>query len=119
MGITGSIAAYKTPELIRQLIKLGANVKIIMTKDACNFVAPLTLSTVSKNPVFSSLISDENTWNNHVDLAGWADIFLIAPATANIIAKMACGICDNILLATFLSSSCKVFVLQQWIVICI
>ena len=109
LGITGSIAAYKTPELTRQLVKLGANVKIIVTKDACNFVTPLTLSTVSKNPVLSSLISDNNTWNNHVDLAGWADIFLIAPATANVIAKMACGICDSILLATFLSSSCKVF----------
>ena len=110
IGISGSIAAYKIPELVRLLIKKGAHVKIILTKDAANFVTPLTLSTVSKNDVVSDFVNKEySTWNNHVDLGLWADIFLIAPATSNTLAKMASGLCDNILLATYLSSKCVVF----------
>jgi len=109
IGISGSIAAYKVPELIRLLIKEGAEVKIVMTKDAHNFVTPLTLSTVSKNDVVVDFLDDSKIkWNNHVKLGLWADIFLIAPATANTIAKMANGLCDNILLATFLSCTSPV-----------
>ncbi len=110
IGISGSIAAYKTPDLVRLLIKEGADVKVVLTKDATNFVTPLTLSTVSKNDVISDFVDKESSkWNNHIDLGLWADIFLIAPATANTLAKMATGLCDNILLATYLSSKCVVF----------
>ena len=110
IGISGSIAAYKIPELVRLFIKKGAEVKVILTQDAANFVTPLTLSTVSKNNVIIDFINKhDQTWNNHVDLALWADIFLIAPATANTISKMVSGACDNILIATFLSSKCPVF----------
>ena len=110
IGVSGSIAAYKIPELVRLYVKAGANVKLILTKDAINFVSPLTLSTLSSNEVIIGFTDDfKKQWNNHVELALWADIFLIAPATANTISKMAHGLCDNILLATFLSSKCKVF----------
>jgi len=109
IGISGSIAAYKAPELIRLLIKKGAEVKVIVTKDACHFVTPLTLSTVSKNDVIIDFLDNSKVkWNNHVKLGLWADIFLIAPATANTISKMATGLCDNILLATFLSCTAPI-----------
>ncbi len=110
IGVSGSIAAYKIPELVRLYVKSGANVKIVLTQDAVNFVSPLTLSTLSSSEVILGFTDDlKKQWNNHVDLALWADIFLIAPATANTISKMAHGLCDNILLAIFLSSKCKVF----------
>lgn len=112
IGVTGSIAAYKAALLIRLLVKQGANVKVIMTSDAHDFITPLTLATLSKNPVLSSFTanSESGVWNNHVDLGIWADALLIAPATANTLAKMANGICDNLLLATYLSARCKVLV---------
>ena len=110
LGVTGSIAAYKTPELVRLFVKSGAEVKVILTKSATSFVTALSLSTVSCNDVLMEFVDrSTNKWHNHVDLALWADVFLIAPATANTIAKMATGLCDNILLATFLSSKCTVF----------
>ncbi len=112
IGITGGIAAYKTTFLVRLLIKAGANVKIILTDSASSFVSPLTLATLSKNPVLSSFVKEENDtidWNNHVELGLWADIMLIAPATANTLSKMANGTCDNLLLATYLSAKCRVF----------
>ncbi|MFT5310207.1 MAG: phosphopantothenoylcysteine decarboxylase/phosphopantothenate--cysteine ligase, partial [Bacteroidia bacterium] len=108
VGVTGGIAAYKTPLLVRLLIKAGAEVKVIVSNDALDFVTPLTLSTVSKNPVVSSFSDKNGTWNNHVELGLWADVFVVAPATANTIGKMANGICDNILLATYLSARCPV-----------
>ena len=109
LGVCASIAAYKSAILIRMLVKEGAEVKVIMTPGASDFITPLTLSTLSKNPVFSEY-SDRKSgqWNNHVELAAWADIILIAPTTANTIAKMANGICDNLLLATYLSAKSKV-----------
>lgn len=111
LGITGGIAAYKTANLVRLLKKSGANVQVVMTPDAKEFVTPLTLSTLSENPVHS-IFSDEETgeWNSHVELGLWADIFIIAPATANTIGKMANGLCDNLLMATYLSAKCTVFV---------
>lgn len=116
LGVTGGIAAYKAAFLVRLLVKIGANVKVVMTESAKDFVTPLTLSTLSKNDVFSSF-TDENDitsfrepkWNNHVALALWADLFLIAPATANTLAKMATGSCDNLLLACYLSAKCPVY----------
>ncbi|MBS9767038.1 MAG: bifunctional phosphopantothenoylcysteine decarboxylase/phosphopantothenate--cysteine ligase CoaBC [Flavobacteriaceae bacterium] len=112
LGVTAGIAAYKTAHLVRLFIKSGAEVKVVMTPSAKDFVTPLTLSTLSKNPVFSSFTneeSDNKQWNNHVELGLWADIMLIAPATANTLSKMANGICDNLLLATYLSAKCKVY----------
>lgn len=109
IGVTASIAAYKIASLVRLLVKEGAEVKIIMTEDAKSFITPLTLSTLSKNPVYSTFIkNDLGEWTNHVELGLWADLFLIAPASANTIAKMANGICDNLLLATYLSAKCPV-----------
>lgn len=111
LGVTGGIAAYKTAFLIRELKKSGANIKVIMTPDSKAFVTPLTLATLSENPIFSEFYnSATGEWSNHVELALWADIFLIAPATANTIAKIAHGICDNFLLATYLSARCQVFI---------
>ncbi len=116
LGITAGIAAYKAPLIVRLLIKCGANVRVIMTPASKDFVTSLTLSTLSKNEVFSSFTSVENiesnaepTWNNHVELGLWADIFLIAPATANTLSKMASGTCDTLLLATYLSAKCPVY----------
>lgn len=112
LGISAGIAAYKTASLVRLFIKAGANVKVIMTPSAKDFITPLTLSTLSKNPVYSSFTNEEDdnaVWNNHVDLGLWADIFLIAPATANTLSKMANGICDNLLLATYLSAKCPIY----------
>ena len=113
IGVSGGIAAYKIPLLIRQLVKLKSNVKVVMTPSSKEFVTPLTLSTVSKNDVFSEFTTAKNnnpTWNNHVELAEWADIFIIAPATSNTISSMSSARCDNLLLACYLSSSCPVFV---------
>jgi phosphopantothenoylcysteine decarboxylase/phosphopantothenate--cysteine ligase len=107
--ITGSIAAYKSVILLRMIVKAGAEVKIIMTKGAVDFVTPLTFSTLSKNKVLIDLF-DEETWANHVLLGRWADVMLIAPASCNTIAKMSNGLCDNLLLAVYLSSSCPVLV---------
>lgn len=112
LGITGGIAAYKTASLVRLLVKSGVNVKVVMTPAAKDFITPLTLSTLSKNPVYSSFTNEEDdnaVWNNHVDLGLWADILVIAPATANTMSKMANGVCDNLLLATYLSSKCPVY----------
>lgn len=112
LGISGGIAAYKTTFLVRLLIKAGAQVKIVMTQSAGSFVSPLTLSTLSKNPALLDFVNEEDgsiSWNNHVDLGLWADIMLIAPATANTLSKMANGTCDNLLLATYLSAKCPVY----------
>ncbi|MDB4534372.1 bifunctional phosphopantothenoylcysteine decarboxylase/phosphopantothenate--cysteine ligase CoaBC, partial [Vicingaceae bacterium] len=111
LGITGGIAAYKTANLVRLFKKSGANVQVVMTPNAKEFVTPLTLSTLSENPVHSVFADEESgEWTNHVELGLWADIFIIAPATANTIGKMANGLCDNLLMATYLSSKCQVFV---------
>src|SRR5665213_170854 len=107
--VTGSIAAYKSVVLLRSLIKEGAEVKVIMTKSAIDFIAPLTFSTLSKNKVLTDLF-DEQTWANHVLLGRWADVMLIAPASCNTIAKMSYGLCDNLLLAVYLSSTCPVLI---------
>jgi len=111
LGISGGIAAYKTPNLVRSFIKQGAEVKVVMTDSAKEFVTPLSLSTVSNNPVFSSFKSDEEegVWNNHVELGLWCDIMLICPATANTLFKMANGNCDNLLIAVYLSCKSNVF----------
>jgi phosphopantothenoylcysteine decarboxylase/phosphopantothenate--cysteine ligase len=110
LGITGSIAAYKAAILTRLLVKEGAEVKIIMTPSAHDFITPLTLSTLSKNPVLTHFTKDETgQWNNHVDLGLWADAFIIAPASANTLAKMSSGQSDNLLLAVYLSSRCPIF----------
>jgi phosphopantothenoylcysteine decarboxylase/phosphopantothenate--cysteine ligase len=112
LGITGGIAAYKTTFLVRLFIKAGANVKIVLTESASSFVSPLTLATLSKHPVVSDFVkSEEHTtdWNNHVELGLWADLMVIAPATANTMSKMASGNCDNLLLATYLSAKCPIF----------
>jgi len=110
LGITGGIAAYKMNYLIRELIKSGAEVKVILTKSAEDFVSALTLSTLSKNKVFTHLYDEEKNWNNHVELALWADIMLIAPCTANTLAKITSGICDNFLMAVYLSAKCTVII---------
>jgi phosphopantothenoylcysteine decarboxylase/phosphopantothenate--cysteine ligase len=107
--ITGSIAAYKSVVLLRLLIKNGASVKVIMTEAAKGFVPPVTFSSLSNSPVVSELVADGN-WNNHVELGRWADLMLIAPASCNTIAKMTAGLCDNMLLAVYLSSTCPVMV---------
>ena len=112
LGVSGGIAAYKSAILVRLLIKAGAQVKVIMTPAAKDFVTPLTLSTLSKNPVYSSFFNEEDEnaeWNNHVDFALWADLMLIAPATANTLSKMVNGNCDNLLIATYLSAKCPVY----------
>ena len=111
LGISGGIAAYKTAILVRLFIKNGAEVKVVMTPDAKEFITPLTLSTLSKNPVHSSFTSDDQdeTWNNHVELGMWADLILICPATANTLSKMANGNCDNLLIAVYLSAKCPVY----------
>ncbi len=111
VGVTGSIAAYKSAILIRLLIKSGASVRVLMTDLAKEFISPLTLATLSKNPVLVDFYNPENgDWNNHVELGIWADAFIIAPATANTIGKMANGIADNLLLTTYLSARCPVFI---------
>ena len=112
LGISGGIAAYKTATLVRLFIKAGAHVQVIMTPASKDFVTPLTLSTLSKNPVYSTFYNEEDEnaqWNNHVELGLWADFMLIAPATANTLSKMANGNCDNLLIATYLSAKCPVY----------
>lgn len=112
LGITGGIAAYKTTFLVRLLIKAGANVKVVLTESASHFVSPLTLATLSKNPAVTSFVKEEGAvtdWNNHVDLGLWADIMIVAPATANTMSKMANAATDNLLLAVYLSAKCPVF----------
>jgi phosphopantothenoylcysteine decarboxylase / phosphopantothenate---cysteine ligase len=110
VGITGGIAAYKTATIVRLLVKEGAEVKVIMTDSAKEFITPLTLSTLSRNPVLSEFFDKSGNWYSHVDLGIWADLFLVAPATANSIAKMATGTADNLLVTTYLSARCPVFV---------
>lgn len=112
LGITGGIAAYKTTYLVRLLVKAGATVKVVMTPSSRDFITPLTLSTLSKNPVLSSFTNeddDNDTWNNHVDLGLWADYLLIAPVTANTMSKMVSGNIDNFLLAVYCSAKCPVY----------
>lgn len=115
LGISGGIAAYKTAHLVRLFIKAGAHVRVVMTPASKDFITPLTLSTLSKNPVYSSFFNDDEQaednalWNNHVELGLWADLMLIAPATANTLSKMANGNCDNFLIACYLSAKCPVY----------
>jgi phosphopantothenoylcysteine decarboxylase/phosphopantothenate--cysteine ligase len=109
LGVTGSIAAYKSALIVRQLVKSGAEVKVIMTPAAKDFITPLTLSTLSKNPVSIDLFQNDS-WENHVMLGRWADLMLIAPLSCNTLAKMAMGNCDNLLMATYLSATCPVVV---------
>jgi phosphopantothenoylcysteine decarboxylase/phosphopantothenate--cysteine ligase len=110
LGVCGSIAAYKAAVLVRLLIKAGANVKVILTADAANFITPLTLATLSKNPVYTKYFEEETgVWSNHVELGLWADYMIIAPVSANTLSKMANGICDNLLTAVYLSAKCPVF----------
>ena len=111
LGITASIAAYKSAELVRCFVKLGANVRVVQTPSSKEFVTPLTLSTLSKNPVLSTLTKEEDkdVWNNHVEIGLWADIFVIAPASSNTLSKMSSGECDNLLLTTYMSAKCPVF----------
>ena len=112
LGVSGGIAAYKTATLVRLFIKAGAHVQVIMTPASKDFVTPLTLSTLSKNPVHSTFYNEEDDnaqWNNHVELGLWADLILIAPATANTLSKMVNGNCDNLLIATYLSAKCPVY----------
>ena len=112
LGVSGGIAAYKTATLVRLFIKAGAHVQVIMTPASKDFVTPLTLSTLSKNPVHSTFYNEEDEnaqWNNHVELGLWADLMVIAPATANTLSKMVNGNCDNLLIATYLSAKCPVY----------
>jgi len=110
LGVCGSIAAYKSAILVRLLVKAGANVKVILTADAANFITPLTLATLSKNPVYTQYFEEETgVWSNHVELGLWADMMVIAPASANTLAKMASGLCDNLLTAVYLSAKCPVY----------
>jgi len=112
LGVSGGIAAYKTAALVRLFIKAGADVQVVMTPASKDFVTPLTLSTLSKNPVYSSFFNEDDSdaqWNNHVELGLWADLMLIAPATANTLSKMATGNSDNLLIATYLSAKCPVY----------
>lgn len=109
LAVSASIAAYKTPELVRQLIKAGAEVQVLMTPAAADFVTPLSLATVSKKEVFAS-VSNHAQWNNHVHLGRWADVLLVAPCSANTLAKMAHGLCDNMVQAVYLSATCPVLI---------
>ncbi len=109
LAVTASIAAYKTPDLVRRLIKAGAEVQVLTTPAAADFVSPLALATVSKNPVLSN-VADGTSWNNHVALGRWADAMLIAPCSANTLAKLSAGLCDNLVCAVYLSAICPVFI---------
>lgn len=108
VGVTGSIAAYKSAVLVRGLVKSGAEVRVVMTALAKQFITPLTMATLSRNPVLVEFFDPENgAWNSHVSLGEWADALVVAPATANTLAKMAAGMADNLLLTTYLSARCK------------
>ena len=112
LGVSGGIAAYKTANLVRLFIKAGAQVQVVMSPASLHFVTPLTLATLSKNPVYSTFYNEEEgsgEWNNHVELGLWADLMLVAPATANTLSKMVNGNCDNLLIATYLSAKCPVY----------
>ena len=110
IGVTGSIAAYKVPFLVRLLMKEGAEIKVILTPAARDFVTPLTLSTLSGHPVYTDFYDKEDgTWHSHVDLGNWADIYLIAPVSATTMGKLSNGIADNLLTATYLAAKCPVF----------
>lgn len=108
--VTGGIAAYKSAALVRDFVKKGADVQVVMTPDAHHFVTPLTLATLSKNPVYTEFYDDHGSWNNHVELALWADLILVAPCTANTLSKMVHGQCDNLALAVYMSAKCPVFI---------
>lgn len=110
VAVTGGIAAYKINNLVRQLVKEGAEVQVLMTPDAKSFVSPLTLGTLSRRPVYSDFYGENGTWNNHVELALWTDLMLVAPCTANTLAKMVHGLCDNLVLATYMSAKCPVVI---------
>lgn len=110
IAISGGIAAYKIHFLIRDLIKKGADVQVIMTPDAEHFVTKLSIATLSKKPVFSDFYGENGTWNSHVELALWADLMIVAPCTANTLAKIVNGICDNLVIATYMSAKCPVFI---------
>lgn len=110
IAVSAGIAAYKINTLVRDFIKAKAEVKVVMTPDATRFTSPLTLSALSKNPVLTDLVTADHQWNNHVDLGLWADVMLVAPCTANTLAKMVNGICDNLAVATYLSAKCPVFI---------
>ena len=110
LAISGGIAAYKMNYLVRDFVKKGAEVKVILTPSAENFVTKVTLSTLSKNAVYSDFYDQNGTWNSHVELALWADVLLVAPCTANTLAKMVHGICDNLVIATYMSAKCPVFI---------
>lgn len=109
LAVTGSIAAYKTPHFARLLVKAGAEVKVLMTDAAANFVSPLALATVSKHPVLAN-VNDGATWNNHVELGLWADLMIVAPCSANTLGKLANGLCDNLVNAVYLSARCPIFI---------
>lgn len=116
VGVTGSIAAYKSALLVRELIKLGAQVRVVMTDSAKEFITPLTLATLSKNPVAIDFLKEstengfEGEWENHVELGLWGDLFIVAPTSANTLSKMVSGTCDNLLMAVYLSSKCPVWI---------
>ena len=111
LGVTGSIAAYKAAYLLRGLLKQGAEVQVVMTPSAKEFISPLTLSALSGRPVLSEFfIRNDGQWNSHVDLGLWADLLIVAPATATTIGKMANGVCDNLLVTTYLSAKCPVMI---------
>ncbi|WP_426481404.1 bifunctional phosphopantothenoylcysteine decarboxylase/phosphopantothenate--cysteine ligase CoaBC [Chryseobacterium sp. R2ACT005] len=110
IAVSGGIAAYKIHFLIRDFVKKGAEVQVIMTPDAEHFVTKLSLSTLSKKPVYSEFYSDNGTWNNHVEMALWADVMIVAPCTANTLSKMVHGMCDNLVIATYMSAKCPVFI---------
>lgn len=110
IAVSGGIAAYKIHFLIRDFVKKGAEVQVIMTPDAEQFVTKLSLSTLSKKPVYSDFYGDNGTWNSHVEMALWADVMIVAPCTANTLAKMTHGMCDNLVIATYMSAKCPVFI---------
>ena len=111
LGVTGSIAAYKSAVLVRNLVKQGAEVRVVMTEMAKQFITPLTMATLSKNPILVDFYNPENgDWNSHVSLGLWADLYLIAPCSANTMGKMVSGVADNLLLTSYLSAKCKVAV---------
>lgn len=110
IAVSGGIAAYKIHFLIRDFVKKGAEVQVIMTPDAEHFVTKLSLSTLSKKPVYTDFYSDNGTWNSHVEMALWADVMIVAPCTANTLAKMVHGMCDNLVIATYMSAKCPVFI---------